>query len=265
MAEPMIQLIVSNGVATVTLNRPDVHNALNADMAKRLLDTFLRLDSNQSVRVVVLTANGDSFCAGADLKWMAATPTDQQQNDSSVEQQLATLLYTLYHLNKPTIVLVNGDVYGGGIGLVVCCDIALASRKAQFCFSEVRLGLIPAVISPYVVNAIGKRAARRYLLTAEKFPAQQAFDIGLVHEVLADNQLQNYTNQLCQKLIQAGPGALSRTKQLVDDVAHCQLDNTIKARTATWLTEVRDTAEAREGISAFLEKRQAKWVSTNRE
>jgi methylglutaconyl-CoA hydratase len=211
MAEPMIQLIVSNGVATVTLNRPDVHNALNADLTNQLLDTFLRLDRNQSVRVVVLTANGDSFCAGADLNWMKTVSTNQQTNDNLVGLQLATLMHTLYHMTKPTIVLVNGAVYGGGIGLVACCDIALVSWNTHFCFSEVRLGLIPAVISPYIVNAIGARAARRYLLTAEHISAQRAFDMGLVHDVLEDNQLQHYAIELCQKLIAAGPCSLART------------------------------------------------------
>ena len=264
MAQPVTKLIV-DGVATITLNQPDAHNVLNEAMTKMLLDTLCELDSNQSVRVVVLTANGDSFCAGVDLKWMTAPPTGQQQNNNLVGQQLATLMSTLYHLSKPTIVLINGAVYGGGIGLVACCDIALASRNAHFCFSEVRLGLIPAVISPYIVNAIGARAARRYLLTAEHISAKRAFDIGLVHEVLTDDQLQSYVSKLCQHLIAAGPRALARTKQLINDIAHSQLDTNLKKKTATWLAEVGDSAEAREGISAFLEKRPAKWVNSNRE
>ncbi len=264
MAEPAIKRIVGNGIATITLNRPDVHNAFNSAMINRLLDTLCDLDSNQSVRVVVLTANGDSFCAGADVNWIQSMSVEAQKNNNTVELQLATLMYTLYHLSKPTIVLVNGAVYGGGIGLVACCDIALASENAQFCFSEVRLGLIPAVISPYVINAIGIRAARRYLLTAEIISAQQAFNIGLAHEVLPNDQLQTYSSQLCQQLISAGPGALARTKQLINDITYTQLDDSIKTKTATWLAEARDTAEAKEGISAFLEKRPAKWDNTNK-
>ena len=265
MTAPEIELIINDGIATIILNRPDSHNLLDAAMTKMLLNTLCELNSNQSVRVVVLTANGNIFCAGADLKWMQSSSKDQQQNHSSIGLQLASLMSTLYHLSKPTIVLINGAVYGAGIGLVACCDIALASRKAHFCFSEIRLGLIPAVISPYVVNAIGTRTARRYLLTAEHISAQRAFEVGLIHEVLAEYQLQSYVSELCQQLIAAGPCALARTKQLIDDVAYCQLDNTINKITATWLTEVGDTAEAKEGISAFLEKHPAEWVKTSKE
>ena len=264
MSESVTQLVISDGVATVTLNRPQQYNVLNAEMTRCLLETLHAINGDQSVRLVVLTANGTHFCAGADLKWMAATPTHQQPACSSIGLQLAELMHTLYHLRKPTIVVVNGLVYGGGIGLVACCDIALASRGARFCFSEVRLGLIPAVISPYIVNAIGARAARRYLLTAERFSAQRAFDMGLIHEVLADNQLQRYTIKLSQNLIAAGPCALARTKQLLDDVVYRQLDDAIKVDTATWLTQTCDTPESREGISAFLEKRSPDWVNTHR-
>ncbi len=258
MNEQAIDHQIVNGVANIILNRPGAHNALNADMLHALLNVLSDLTRNESVRVIILSGNGENFCPGADLNWMKETTKDQ--SDSAISQQLATLMYRLNSVSKPTIAVVKGAVYGGGIGLVACCDIVLAAKDTHFCFSEVRLGLIPAVISPYVIRLIGTRAARRYLLTSELIRAEQALAIGLVNEVLDENELQTFTSNLTKKLIRAGPKALSLTKKLITNVSQTQLDKSLIENTVAWLDEIRATDEAIEGVNAFFEKREANWV-----
>ena len=263
MTEPVINLQISDGIATIFLNRPDMHNALNAEMIDTLLNILSDLEVNKSVRTVVLTTKGSNFCAGADLNLMKEI--SDEQNYSFFSLQLAELMSTLDNLSKPTLAFVRGAVYGGGIGLVACCDIALASQNTHFCFSEVRLGLIPSVISPYVIKAIGARAARRYLLTAEKLSAKQACSIGLIHEVLVESELQSRASEISQNLILGGPSALARTKLLIKDVSQSKLDWTLIDDSITWLNETRKTVEAKEGINAFFDKRAANWVNIKKD
>ncbi len=265
MQKSVVECTVKDQVATITLNRPEVHNALNLVMVDSLLKTLSALSEDTSVRVIILQATGKSFCAGADLNWMKQFVTELQSDDDSIALKLSVLMDTLYHINKPTIALVQGTVLGGGIGLICCCDVVLATADSHFCFSEVRLGLIPAIISPYVVNSIGISAARRYFLTAEKFSAEKAVDLGLVDEILPRYEIQKVVKQLSINFISAAPDALARTKQLINDVAHRELDKTLTDKTAAWLIEAQSSAEAKEGIKAFFENRPASWVNTDQE
>ena len=255
-----LQRIDPDGIATITLNRPDVHNALDENTVNLLLKYLQEMEENTSVRAVVLSSRGTNFCAGADLKWMQSSNSQLTEGKDPVAHKLAELMSTLHNLYKPTIALVNGAVYGGGAGLVACCDIALASRSAHFCFSEVRLGLIPAVISPYVVRAIGERTARRYFLTAEHFDAAEAYRIGLVHEVAGEATLPAIVNKITNALIAGGPCALTRTKELLDEVTIAPLDKSIMLKTTEWIADVRQTPEAQEGMKAFLQKRKPSWL-----
>ena len=258
--QPCLLHISSDGIATLSLNRPDAHNALDEASVNLLINYLSELEENPSVRVIVLKSEGKVFCAGVDLKWLLS---HDQRADESAETgmiKLAQLMRLLHNHVKPTIVIVNGATYGGGVGLVTCCDIAIASPNARFCFSEVRLGLIPAIISPYIVQAIGKRIALRYFLTAEHFDAQEANRIGLIHEVIAANRLKECLYKITKALMSGGPNALTRTKALANEVGTLPLDDILIHKTAEWITEVRNTSEANEGISAFLHKRKAAWV-----
>ena len=248
------------GIATITLNRPKVHNALDQLTIAMLMDYLGELDKNPSVRAVIVRSSGKNFCSGADLKEMQNSINQSAEENIQTCQNLANLMWTLHHLSKPTIALVQGVAYGGGAGLVTCCDIALAAQDATFCFSEVRLGLIPSVISPYVVRAIGTRMARRYFLTAERFSTEEACRIGLIHEVVATENLQESADKFTKALIAGGPHAMTRTKALMEKVTTAPLDTALTLRTAQWIAGVRQSEEAREGMSAFLERRKASWV-----
>ncbi len=257
---PCLLQINSAGIATLSLNRPDVHNALDEATVNLLIKYLHELEENTLVRAIVLTSTGKNFCSGADLKWMLSSDDYMVEGEDSVGQKLAELMQVLHSHFKPTIALVTGATYGGGAGLVACCDIALASRDAHFCFSEVRLGLIPSVISPYVIRAIGERLARHYFLTAEHFDAHEAYRIGLVHEVVEGSNFQQCLNKITDALIAGGPCALTRTKELVDVISTAPLDDSLIQKTVEWIAEVRKTPEAKEGISAFIKKRNASWL-----
>ncbi len=252
--------IDASGIATIKLNRPEVHNALNEPAVLLLIKCLRDLKENSSVRSIVLTSAGKNFCAGADLNWMNHTNDNSVEEGAQVGLKLSELMRTLYSHPKPTVALVRGAAFGGGAGLVACCDIALAAPDAHFCFSEVRLGLIPAVISPYIVRAIGERMSRRYFLTAEKFGAEEAYRIGLIHEIVATDQLQSFTDALGLALAAGGPSALTRTKELLDTVSTPTLNSDMMLKTAEWIAEARQTPEAQEGIRAFLENRKASWL-----
>ncbi len=260
LEQPCLLKFDPSGVATLSLNRPDMHNALDEATVNLLIKHLDELEENTSVRAIVLSSTGRNFCAGADLKWMLNSDQNIAEGEDRVGLKLAGLMRTLHSHFKPTIALITGATYGGGIGLVACCDIALARQDAHFCFSEVRLGLIPSVISPYVVRAIGERAARRYFLTAEHFDAKEAYRIGLVHHVVEENDLQECLNKITDSLIAGGPCALTRTKELVDEIARVPLSDELNQKTAEWISEVRKNPEAKEGISAFMEKRTASWL-----
>ena len=248
------------GIATVTLNRPEVRNAFNDEVIAELTAVFLELGHRTEVRCVVLAANGPAFCAGADLNWMkrmAGYTRDENINDASA---LARMLEVIYNCPKPTVARVQGDVYAGGVGLVAACDMAVAADSAHFCLSEVRIGLIPATISPYVIRAMGPRAAHRWFLTAERFDAAEAHRIGLVHEVVAPGALDATLAGLARSLVQAGPDAVSACKRLVQDVAGRTLTPALVQRTVEGIADIRASEEGREGIRSFLEKRKPSWV-----
>ncbi|HQT85209.1 MAG: enoyl-CoA hydratase [Acidiphilium sp. 37-64-53] len=249
------------GIATVTLDRADLHNAFDDAMIIGLIGILAKVATDAEISLMVLQGRGKSFSAGADLNWMrrsAAYTPDQNLADA---QDLARLMHALYTMPKPTIALVQGGVFGGGVGLVACCDIAIATTDAKFSLSEVRLGLIPAVISPYVIEAIGARQARRYFQTGEIFTAETAHRIGLVHEVVAPEALHATRDALIAALQRGGPQAKASAKALIAEVADRPIDPALIARTARLISERRASAEGREGLAAFLEKRTPSWRS----
>ena len=249
-------------VAIVTLNRPEKHNAFDDALIAELTESLRSLEAEDSTRVVVLAAEGRSFSAGADLNWMrrmAGYSKDENRRDAMA---LGALMRTLDNLGKPTIARVQGPAYGGGVGLVACCDIAIATREANFSLSEARLGLIPAVISPYVVAALGVRAARRYFLTGERFDSSQALRLGLVHEVATDiGDLDRKVGETVDSLIACGPVAQREAKQLVRAVANHALTSELIQDTAERIARIRSSPEGREGVAAFLEKRKPSWMT----
>jgi len=252
--------IDNRGVATVTLNRAEKHNAFDDAVIAELNSIFIGLDTNEQVRVVILAANGKSFSAGADLNWMKRMAAYNEAENFADAKGLATMLATLNELNKPTIARVQGAAYGGGVGLVSCCDIAIASDRASFCLSEVKLGMVPATISPYVIEAIGPRAARRYFTTAERFSAETALSIGLISESVTEETLDPTVNRLVEALLGNGPKAITAAKQLIADVKHKTIDQPLKDKTSQLIADIRCSAEGREGVSAFLDKRPASWI-----
>ena len=257
---PLIIDVAAEGRATVTLNRPDVHNAFDDKLIALLTRELDALDRNPTVGVVVLAAAGKSFCAGADLKWMRRMAEYSEAENQADAEALAALMKTLNRLSKPTVAEVQGAAYGGGVGLICCCDIAIASKAAQFSISEVKLGLIPSVISPYVVAVIGERQARRYALGAETFDAIEAKRIGLVHEVTAAEDLQAAVDAMVEALLANGPAAMVETKDQIAGVANRPVDDRLIAASAARIARIRVSDEGREGVAAFLEKRKPGWA-----
>lgn len=253
--------IHDSGRATVTMNRPDLHNAFNESLVAELTLALRQLDADPAVRLVVLAANGKSFSAGADLNDMRRMSDNTREQNLADATGIAELMRTLNTVSKPTIALVQGAAYGGGVGLTSCCDIALATARATFCVSEVKLGLIPAVISPYVLAAIGSRAARRYFQTAEIISAAEAHRIGLVHEVVSDEQeLAAVADRVTTQLLKNGPSAMVAAKKLITSVFGRMVDDALVAETSALMADRRASAECREGLSAFLEKRSPAWL-----
>jgi len=255
----MLQTEIKEGVATIRMNRPDVHNAFDDALIAALTAELHRLDELPQARVVVLAANGKSFSAGADLNWMrrmAKYPREENLRDAMA---LAGLMRTLDGMKKPTIARVQGAAFGGGVGLVACCDIAIACTDAAFSLSEVRLGLIPSVISPYVIAAIGERQARRYFLTAERFDAMEAGRIGLVHEVVDSGALDEAVAKMAGQLLKGGPQAQAAAKELIADVSRRPMDDALSAETARRIAAIRVGNEGQEGLAAFFDKRKPDW------
>ncbi len=258
----IITNIYEPGIATLTMNRPELHNAFDDLLIADLTAELKRLEADEAVRVVLLAGSGRSFSAGADLSWMRRMADYSREQNLADALGLAELMQTLNSLSKPTIALVQGAAYGGGVGLVACCDLAIATRRASFCLSEVKLGLIPAVISPYVMAAIGPRACRRYFLTAEPFNADQAQRIGLLHEVVEDEEaLLSRGMELAALLLKNGPQAMAAAKELIAMVSGRPLDDALIGDTAGRIADRRASAEGREGLTAFLEKRTPGWVA----
>jgi methylglutaconyl-CoA hydratase len=261
MLQPLfLEEIDDDGVAWLTLTRPEVHNAFNDTLIAELATVLGGFSTDERVRAVVLGAQGRSFSAGADLKWMQNVARYSEQENLNDARALADLMRTLYELSKPTLALVQGPTFGGGVGLVACCDIVIAAETANFCFSEVKLGLIPAVISPYVIAAIGERPTRRYFLTAETFGAREALRLGLVHEVVADEALKDIGRRVLKALLKGGPGAQVAAKDLIRAISRRPLDDDLVEETAKRIARIRTSDEGREGIAAFLEKRRPDWL-----
>ncbi|GAB4367063.1 MAG: enoyl-CoA hydratase/isomerase family protein [Kiloniellaceae bacterium] len=260
MAFPLfVQEIDRYGAARITLTRPEVHNAFNEVLIAELTAALDGLAQDPRVRVVVLAAQGPSFSAGADLNWMKAMAGYSRAENMEDARRLARLMRTLNTLPKPTVALVQGAAYGGGVGLVACCDVVVAVEEAKFCLSEVKLGLIPAVIGPYVVATIGESAARRYFLSAETFSSWEAQRLGLVHEVVDRGALETRGRQVIDALLQGGPAAQRAAKDLVFAVAGRSVDDALIEDTAGRIAGLRASDEGREGIAAFLEKRKPNW------
>ncbi len=262
MSNDILLTDISGGRATLTLNRPDVHNAFDDALINRLTSELQALDSNPDVRAVVLASLGKSFSAGADLKWMQRMADYSEAENLTDAEALADLMTTLNGLSKPTIARIQGAAFGGGVGLIACCDMAIASKEARFTISEVKLGLIPAAISPYVVAAIGERQARRHVLSAERFDATEAHRIGLVHFVVAPEDLDAAVDDLVQAICSNGPDAVAEAKNLIALVARRPVDDALIAETASRIARIRVSGEGREGLAAFLEKRKPGWDKT---
>jgi methylglutaconyl-CoA hydratase len=248
-------------VGLVTLTRPERHNAFDDVLIAELTEALRSMEAEAGVRLVVLSATGKSFSAGADLHWMKRMAGFSKEENQRDAMGLGALMRTLAHLRKPTVARVQGAAYGGGVGLVACCDIAVASQRATFCLSEAKLGLIPAVISPYVVAAIGERAARRYFLTAERFDAAEAWRLGLLHDIARDDDdLDEKVGAIVDALLACGPMAQREAKELVRAVAGRPVTSELIQDTAERIARIRSSPEGREGVSAFLEKRRASWM-----
>ena len=246
--------------ATLTLNRPDVRNAFNDEVIAEITAAFQEMAACAEVRAVVLAAVGPAFCAGADLNWMRRMADYTREENLADAAALAEMLRVMYECPKPTIARIQGDVYAGGMGLVAACDMAVSVDTANFCLSEVKLGLIPATISPYVIRAMGARAAHRYFLTAERFNALEALRIGFVHEVVSRDVLDAKVAELAQALVNAGPEAVKLCKKLVQDVAVQPITPELVKMTVASIADVRVSAEGREGLQSFLQKRKPNWL-----
>jgi methylglutaconyl-CoA hydratase len=265
MSDKVLTHVDGNGTATVLLNRPEVHNAFDPDMVDQLTAALEEIRASKAVRAVVLAGAGASFCAGADIAHMKASAGYSHSRNYALAERSARLFHTLYTLDKPTLACVRGAVRGGGCGLVAACDIAIASRLATFRLSEVKLGIIPAMISPYVIGAIGERMARRYMLTGEEFDSAEAYRMGLVHDIVEEHDLTARASTLLAQLHTSGPRAMAAVKSLIPVSAHAAIDESLIAETARRIAEVRATPEAQEGLAAFLEKRKPAWAEPRRD
>ncbi len=261
MAYDTLLITIENKLATVTLNRPDVRNAFNEATIAELALAFDELGRNDDVRAIVLAANGPAFCAGADLNWMKKMAGYSDAENLADAAKLADMLRTIYLCPKPVVAKVQGDCYAGGMGLVAACDIAVAVTEANFCLSEVKLGLIPATISPYVIKAMGENAARRYFVTAERFSATEAHRIGFVHEVVAADTLDATVAGIVKSLVTNSPNAVKHAKVLVRDVVGKDVTDALLIDTAERIAQIRASNEGREGVASFLEKRKPTWLA----
>lgn len=254
---------IKQHVATVTLNRPEIRNAFNDEMIAELTEAFTTLGADDEVRVIVLAAAGKAFCAGADLNWMRAMADYSYEENLADADKLAQMLKTIYECPKPTIAAIQGDVYAGGMGLVAVCDVAIAVKIANFCLSEVRLGLAPATISPYVVRAMGARAAQRYFLSAEVFDAKKARQLGFIHERVSEEWLDDEVAAFCSKVVKNSPDAVKTCKQLLHDVAGAPITDELIADTVKGIADIRASTQGKEGVQAFLQKRKPDWLTAD--
>lgn len=255
-----LQLEQQQQVATVWINRAELHNAFNTTVIEELYDCFQQLNERVDIRVVILAGRGKSFSAGADLNWMKQAGQASQADNEADALKLAKMLQSLATLKQPTIARVQGIAFGGGMGLASACDICVASTDAKFATSEVRLGLAPSTISPYVIRAIGARQASRYFLTAEHITAEQALQIGLAHEVTTPELLDAKVDEIVQTLLLGGPEAQAASKQLIQMVNQQSVDESLLLKTAQHIAHVRQGEEAKNGLNAFLNKHSPAWI-----
>ena len=255
------------GVATITINRPEVHNAFNDDVINLLREAINDSAADNDVRAVVLRSNGKNFSAGADLRMMKSSVNTTRDENYANSKDMGRMFHTLNSMPKPVIALVQGSAFGGALGLISCCDIVIASQDAAFCLSEVKIGLAPAVISPFVVAALGERASRRYFQTAEKFGAAKAAELGLVHEVVSSADIAQGATQfdealfpILKSILCNAPGAVAKSKELVQNVSRAAIDESILEYTAEIIADLRIADEGQEGLSAFFEKRKPNWI-----
>lgn len=256
-----IDLVIEGPVATLWMNRPEVHNAFDESMIAGLTNVLSELDRRADIRVVVLAGRGKSFSSGADLQWMKRQGQASREANLEDAERLAGLMHRLANLSKPSVARVHGAALGGGLGLAACCDICIATLDAVFATSEVRFGIIPAVISPYVIHAIGARQCTRYFQTAERITAERALALGLAHEVVPSHQLDSRLATLVADLLAGGPQAQQAAKRLIQEVTHTATDADLRRLTAERIADLRATDEAAAGLSAFLNKERAPWRS----
>ncbi|MEG2048201.1 MAG: enoyl-CoA hydratase/isomerase family protein [Comamonas sp.] len=261
MTHRYLTLTINAGVATVTLTQPEIRNAFSDEVILEITEAFRVAGERPDVRAIVLAAEGTAFCAGANLNWMRRMADYDRAENLQDAGALAEMLRTIYTSPKPTIARVQGDVYAGGMGLVAACDMAVASDNAGFCLSEVKIGLVPGTIAPYVLRAMGARAGHRYFLTGERFDAAEALRIGFVHQVVAAEQLDDAVDSLLKALLVAGPNAVRSCKKLVLDVAEREINAQLIASTVEVIADIRASDEGKEGVQAFLSKRKPSWLS----
>ena len=260
MSKHNLVIACDGPVARITLTQPEVRNAFSDAVIAEITAAFLDVGARPELRAVVLAAEGPAFCAGANLNWMRRMADYTREENVADAGKLAEMLRVIYECPKPTIARIQGDVYAGGMGLVAACDMAVAVDTAGFCLSEVKLGLIPATISPYVVRAMGARAAHRYFLTAERFGAPEALRIGFVHEVVAADALDAKVDELLKALTSASPNAVRACKKLVIDVAEREISASLIAATVEGIADIRASSEGKEGVQSFLQKRKPSWL-----
>jgi len=259
-----LEITGRDGVGVIRMSRPEVRNAFNEIMIAELTQAFRAADADadQNLRAVVLAGHGPAFCAGADLNWMKKMSGYSVEENRADAMGLAAMLNTIYMMKKPTIARVHGPAFAGGMGLVAACDIAVAAAEAEFCLSEVKLGLTAATIGPYVVAAMGERQARRYFLSAERFSAAEARRIGLVHDIVPMAELDARVRALTDHLLAASPAAIAASKELIRRVAHGAIDQDMIADTAARIAAARASTDGKEGIRSFLEKRKPAWIQS---
>jgi methylglutaconyl-CoA hydratase len=259
----LLSQLDTRGVLTLTLNRPEVHNAFDRELIDELTSSLQSAEQDNAVRMVVLTGTGPGFSAGADLNWMRSMISASEQENEQDALQLAGLMRTLNYLHRPTIAMVNGPVFGGGIGLIACCDITIADEAARFGLTETTLGMVPAVVSPYVFHRIGEHNARRYFMTGERFNAGKALQMGLVQEIVPENLLHGALEKVIGNLLKAAPGAALASKKLVNKVAGHDKERQARLDqyTARLIARLRVSEEGQEGLAAFLEKRKPSWLA----
>ncbi|MPM58781.1 1,4-dihydroxy-2-naphthoyl-CoA synthase [bioreactor metagenome] len=255
-----LTLTVEGAVATITLTQPEIRNAFSDEVIAEITQAFRTAGERPDVRAIVLAAEGPAFCAGANLNWMRRMADYTREENIADAGMLAEMLRVIYECPKPTIARVQGDVYAGGMGLVACCDIAVSADHVYYCLSETKIGLIPATISPYVIRAMGARAAHRYFLTAERFTAAEALRIGFVHEAVNADELDSRVDAILKNLLSASPNAVHAAKKLVQDVAEREIDAKLIEQTVHGIADIRASEEGREGVQAFLAKRKPSWL-----